>query len=89
MNKGFCEDCGVLSENDSKEWICDETGRKIEDMDTCPNIDYCDNDYFYFDIYWQDLNDEAQKQIRQMVSKNGFKDSNYDKFPLAILMFEK
>ena len=89
MNKGFCEDCGILSENDAKEWICDEVGKKVEDLDACPNVDYCDNDFFYFDIYWQDLNEETQKQIRQMISEGVMKENNFDVFPLATLMFEK
>jgi predicted amidophosphoribosyltransferase len=31
-----CQDCMALVEGDNKEWICDECGKEIHEVDECP-----------------------------------------------------
>lgn len=38
MKRDECADCYALVEGDSKEWICDEAGKKVEDVEKCPSV---------------------------------------------------
>lgn len=36
MDKLVCSDCICLVSGDSDEWICDETGKLIDEVSVCP-----------------------------------------------------
>ena len=36
MEREFCRHCVALVAGDNDEWICDETGKEVEEMDYCP-----------------------------------------------------
>ena len=38
MKREECMDCVCLVEGDAGEWICDEEGKPVEEIEVCPEI---------------------------------------------------
>lgn len=39
MKKEDCRDCVCLVEGDAGEWVCDEEGKPVEEIDICPECE--------------------------------------------------
>ena len=89
MKREFCENCAGLVEGDDGKWICDQVGKKVERVEYCPEM-LCDPEPWVptvalFEIFIQDLSDEAREQLEDLIGK----DHNYDVFPLAVIPFQE
>lgn len=78
--------CGVVYCEGDK---CPVSLEKVSEMKECPiagpNSSLLTRQTFTFEIYYQDLNEEAQKQLDQITDG----DHNYDIHPLAELVIER
>jgi hypothetical protein len=79
MKKETCRDCAALVADEAGNWICDELDMAIDEIDNeCPEGL---QDLFQFDIFITDLNDNARKQLEQIIGT----EHNYDILPLVTL----
>lgn len=39
MTREFCTDCFFLVEENNGKWMCDETQKEVETMDSCPETE--------------------------------------------------
>ena len=76
-----CQNCYFLAEVD-RSFFCVLADKLFSEVERCPNVRE-DSNKLMFEIYFSDLNYEAQRQMLEMFGNDFVEDGNYDVLPLA------
>lgn len=89
MDYKDCRGCDYLSSIGSRPGNCVLLDKPYSEVDVCPELAKEPINEIKFEIYFSDLNVEAQKQFLQTFGDNFIEEGNYDTFPIAEFIFYK